>query len=488
MKTIFLMVMASALVAFGQTYEPKSVSGSTAAVATWDGRSGQTLRLTTVDCTSDKAASVIAWRVGQAPLTVAAAAATTVTNLTTLVTAGTQATLAANDVVLIQNAAGAVTNKTVHSVELTTNKLSTVIQPWGTNLAAGATFREKLPTAYTVLAPAASDATALLMSSLTGLAADDVLVLQKGQRVWSDAVAAVATNANFRVPLDGGAPTDLAYGDPAYTRGIATLVLATNAADGTSLHVLSAVGFSNDDPVLIQTARGDMVVVTASTVATTNLTIGAPGFEVVPGDLVWRLTNTCTVGFPTEAGARSIWLTASNGVSTGALVVDPAAETPWMAGIAGAATPASVYLLTLAASFGEAAIAGDKVYKCTTNVYTLLTASGRASTTAVTTNVIGLATGDEVVAFPGTGGAALNRWVASETQILNRVNLTAAVGLAISVGDTIYSSTTQSTPLGAATLRLTGATVLAAPQGRPAILTVDGTTACAINNAVGVYQ
>lgn len=339
---ILLAMMGSALAVQGAQVEARSATGTTSAVVSWSSRGGREVRLLTLDATSDKAASTVQWRMGAAPSTVAVAGWGTNTNVVVFSAAG--GLLASNDIVLLETAAGAVTQRTVWGASLTTNSLATFWTPFRTNLAIGSRILRKLPDAYTVAQPlaAATNATNVVLESAVGLSAGDIIALQRGSTVWTGLVHAVTSNY---------------------------------------LVALKAPGFGED---------------------------------LRDGSEIYRLSPT--------------------------------------------------------------------------NVLGTMTAVGASGTSVVLTNATTLEADDDVVLLPATGGAFLNKYRTQTAQTLAMVSFTAAMGLDLAAGDQVYQTTVQSTPLGATTLRLLSGVVFTAPVGRPAQLTIDGTSACAVNNAVAVYS
>jgi hypothetical protein len=119
-----------------------------------------------------------------------------------------------------------------------------------------------------------------------------------------------------------------------------------------------------------------------------------------------------------------------------------------------------------------------------TNTFRLADTAAKTDYTCLITNIALVPTAGEVVVLqPATGGNFLNQVLTVTTnQTFQSLRFTAAHGVALAVGDLVYATGTNSTPVGAATLRKTGDAVFSAPTARPMSLTVDGTSAVSINN------
>jgi hypothetical protein len=126
MKKIILIssLCAVALVAVAENYFTKSASGSTSCQVNFPAIAGSQGRIAGVVATSDKAASVLSMRSGVAAYSPTVAAALTATNIAINATNG----LALNDLVIIQQPDGTMTNLTVYNVTSYTNlNLTTAI-------------------------------------------------------------------------------------------------------------------------------------------------------------------------------------------------------------------------------------------------------------------------------------------------------------------------------------------------------------------------
>lgn len=485
MKTLSMwagMLALTAAAAMGQEYVSKTASGTTSAAVNFSAQSGA-LRLVSLDATSDKADSVVTWRVGSAPTTVAAAAASNTTNITTYATS-----LAANDVVLIQKADGTVLQKTVFGVVAGTNKQVLLANAIGTNLAVGSTFKRKIGSGFTVLHPVATNATNVIVSGLTGLATNEYVVLRNGRTVYHVQAVGFSTTTAYRQTLVSGVG-EMAVGDAVYNlSGTTTYITNTTlAVDATALHVRRTNGFAANDLILVESKAGPKAVLTVSAASTTNLTVAAgAGFVLTTNDVITLLTNATTILQPNGDQAVTLYTGVTN--RSGVVLVGKPSNGPvWkMATKANAAT-ATVYNLQLGAALNQVVLPGATFYEAT-NTYTLTTAATAAGYQVTVDTVAGLSAGSDVVILPSTGGAFWNTFRTSENILVNTVQLSATTGTALAAGDTLYGTTTQTTPLGNTTLRLSGPALFTAPAGRPAALSINGTSACAINGALGVYQ
>src|SRR5207245_2840585 len=103
--------------ASAQRYETKSASGTSSAQVLFGTDSHLPSRVVSLDVTSDLSSSTLTFQSGLVSYTLTAAATNTATNV---IVSG-YGTLASNDVVIIQTAAGSLTNTTVYSVANSTN-------------------------------------------------------------------------------------------------------------------------------------------------------------------------------------------------------------------------------------------------------------------------------------------------------------------------------------------------------------------------------
>ena len=98
----------------------------------------------------------------------------------------------------------------------------------------------------------------------------------------------------------------------------------------------------------------------------------------------------------------------------------------------------------------------------------------------------GAAAADVVVLFSNATGTGV-RGVVASVQAGVSITLVANLGLALAPGDTVHlMATAGQIPVGAATKEANAPTVFVVHQG-PALLEVDGTSACRINLVAGEF-
>jgi len=129
----------------------------------------------------------------------------------------------------------------------------------------------------------------------------------------------------------------------------------------------------------------------------------------------------------------------------------------------------------------------------------LLTFKGTAKSTTVTATsaanqtvinappYAGAAQNDVVVLFSFATGTGVRGVVASVDAGAGTITLGANLGLALGVGDKVHLMTARGQiPVGNATKEANAPTVFAVHEG-PALIELDGTSACRINLAAGEY-
>jgi hypothetical protein len=471
------LIAASALTAPAQDFYSTNASGTTLASVAFASRPGA-MSLINLDVTSDKAASVITWRAGAALTTAAVAATISASNVTTYASA-----LAANDVVLVQNAAGTVLQRTIWGRTQATNQTVYLDNVIGTNLAVGDTFTRALTNRYTLVADVtATNSTALLTDSTNALAAGSLIYAAPGNVVIKSIVTNVQQVAGLALPVTATA-ADLAPGDLVWLQATNN-ALALGSSSGTNLHVATTNGFAAANTIRIMTATGRSLSRVIYSVALTNLALTvALGTAAVTNDVAYLLGNGTTNLLPAVAGSPSLTLGRTNSLITGStLVCVPSSRDAFAVRVSGLATTGTVKTINLMDPVMRLLSAGTAFYKITNTYTATVVAPGTAQTITVSaTN--GLTAGTDIIISPATGGNFLNKYRLTQPVVVNTVTFTTTNGLAISAGDRIYSTTVSTTPCGAATVRLSGSSLRLAPANAPALLTVDGTSACAINDA-----
>lgn len=118
---------------------------------------------------------------------------------------------------------------------------------------------------------------------------------------------------------------------------------------------------------------------------------------------------------------------------------------------------------------------------------TPVTAASAANQTVVNcVPYAGAAQNDVVVLFSFATGTAV-RGVVTSVQAGVSITLTANIGLALAPGDTVHLMAAKAQiPVGAATKEANAPTVFAVMEG-PALIELDGTSACRINLVAGEY-
>lgn len=280
-------------------YLSKTNSGTTSATVLFPGGNNEA-RVVTLDVTSDKAASVVAWRVGTTEQMLAAPAAIADTNLYFL-----SSTVVSNDVLLVQTAANLVTNYTVYTNVSLTNAQMFLNKPLGTNLAAGDTLKKILTDGYTLSTDASATTTNYVLSTATnGLASNDTLIVYYDGAIKTNRIYSVLSNS-FNVFTTLG--TNLAAGaifyklTNTYTTIIPTTRLDSYVVTGSSTNL------SAGDQVLVLPATGGYFPFTVSTtnqLILSKVTTTAAGFALARDDKAY-LRSTATT---TPVGAATVRL------------------------------------------------------------------------------------------------------------------------------------------------------------------------------------
>jgi hypothetical protein len=138
--------------------------------------------------------------------------------------------------------------------------------------------------------------------------------------------------------------------------------------------------------------------------------------------------------------------------------------------------------ITLSNAF---AFTPQKAHVLTPTLYTNKFTALASATTVILSGSNNLAAADYLVFLPSTGGASLVQIHHAEPYRYQYQNLQATAGLALAAGDRLFVlATAVTTPVGAATLRLMADPVRVFPANTPAVLSIDGTSACAVNTAI----
>ncbi len=481
-----LIALAAGLVAASaQEYVTKNASGSSSATVTFEGRDNP-LRITGVDVTSDKAGSLLAFIYGTTNVTVMKPASSTVSNA--LVTG----TLASNSVCLVQTSNGTTFTRTLSAFVQTpvTNQVITVNNALGTNCAIGDPVYQRLAAFATQLTPSSSNDIRFFLTSTNGIS--------QGDRVSTHAAGtryvAVVTNAqlvtNYSIPTLG-ILNDVAYGDLVYAL-VTNNVLAAGAtaAGGTNLYVTSTNGWTTNTPILIQNADGRRAVRRIITFASgTNIVISQPvlPFALTNNDSLTRLTTVATNMLPANAGAQALVLNAPNLLTAGTnLVIAATNVEPLFGRVLSGPTAYPLCTMDLTTALPVPLVAGSTWHKLT-NTWNLSAAATNTDFTLTVSNSTPPAPGANLLLCPATGGAFPLAVRTTNAVILQSLRFTAAHGVGLNPGDVIWSVSSNTTPVGAASLRVQG-NVFSVGAKRPVQVLIDGTSACSLNNITARYE
>jgi len=434
-----------------------------------------------VDLTSDKAASVGSWRVGTSGYTIAVGATAAQSNLTVY----GLSTLASNDVVLLETAAGSVTNLTVWSNNVSTNYTITLSSVLKTNLAVGDVIRRRHAIGFTLQVPSATNTTNFIVSSTNGLAANDLIVSDRASSISTSAVYSVSTSTNNLLQLAGPAVSSLAIDDQLYEQSTNyALILATSlGATETNMHVATTNNFVANDLVLVESASGAMAVKTVFAVNTTNISLTSSNqFTLAANDRIWRLTtNVYAVNIPSDAGARYVGLSNVAGITTNDILIANPSSGAWRQTATGTVIGSNILTVTTVAALPLALEAGTAFYKLT-NSYVLVTAMASNTDVANVSTATNLTLGDALYLSPAAGGVYRKHFQTTNTLVTSVVTFSTPSALASASGDNLFlAGPAVTTPVGATTVRLQGSALFTAPPGRPAFLTLDGTSTNTIN-------
>lgn len=488
MKTLLIAsaLAVSLLGAAAQEYVTQRASGSTSASVLFEGRDNP-LRLTGIDVTSDKAGSLLTYYYGASNVTVMRPASTAVSNV--LVTGP----IASNTIVLVQTTNGTVFNRTIGGITQTpvTNQIITVNNALGTNCAVGDALYQRLASFATQLTPSTTNSTRFYLTSTNGIT--------QGDRVSTHTVSgrytAVVTNANqvtnFIVPTFG-LVSDVAPGDLVYALVTNTVLAAgATAAGSTNFYVTTTNGWAVNTLVLIRNAEGRAAVRTIiGYAAGTNLLVSQPvvPFALTNDDSFTRLSATYTNMFPVAAGAGALQLNSTNNLSPGTnLVIAATNVEPFLGRMLGTATATTMATMNIMSSLPVPLTPGTTWHKLT-NAWYLAVAATNTDFSLTVSNSTPPAPGTALILTPATGGAfPFSVWTTNPV-IMQSLRFTAAHSVQLNPGDVVWSVSSNTTPVGAATLRLSGESLFAVPAKRPLQVSLDGTSAVSLNSINARYE
>jgi hypothetical protein len=429
---------------------------------------------------------------GAGNATVNRAGADTLTYLFT-----SKVTWASNDLILIQTRNETVKWNQVSTNTTTTNKLITLANPVGTNLAIGDTIKKRLPTGYNFISSFPNDATVyhIPTNGNAVVAANDVLLLDRGPSLplITKSVSSTATSTWAYVTLKTPLPSAVTIGDTIYERSSTNCYITSVTGAGTILNTTNTMGVEAGSFVLVESSAGDLVIREVDSVsANTSITLTAAlGFTPTALDRAWSIsTTTYTTTLGAEPGGASLILSGSSGLASNDVVV--VAATGAQVSLHNlAATPANtnIHRITMSTTFGVAVNPTHQIYKLT-NTHALVLTATNTDYELVLNNATNLTAADGLIVLPVSGGVFANQLSGTGVDFAyTQIGLTGQVGVAVAPGDAVYYvNSTNSLPIGAATVRRDGVAIIAADAGRPMRVVLTGTSACAINAITGVYE
>jgi len=298
-----LMLSALALVAVPDEYVTKTASGSTAATVYFE-PGPRDARLVVTDVTSDKAASVLNWRVGDQQLTILKAVpATVISNLLTTVSATSAYGLNSN--IVSVTSAGVVTAHTAGTNSLVTNGIITLHNPIGTNLAVGDRIRERTSTYYQVTALSSTNLVSVSTNSAITNGNLYLLTGGAGQMITNTLTSYITNGANYELNFTN-VFTNIFNPDRVY---VLTTNLYTNsfvaAASANVVYLEGYAGVTNNDLLVFTPASGGIFASQVNSAAENiyqNQTIAAAtGIALAVGDRLFVLgpNNQTPVGAAT---------------------------------------------------------------------------------------------------------------------------------------------------------------------------------------------
>jgi hypothetical protein len=414
---------------------------------------------------------------------------TATTNLTVTLAANTFTT---NDVLIFQNSAGLVTNKTVTIRANTTNKLVQLTGALATNLAIGDVFYERQATAYTPGHVHAANATTIYLNTTNGLNVDDLLLLDRGSgnKPLTAVIATVAATPRFSVNLNRTLAADVAAGATVHKQLYGTNVtLRLNRDAGETVIMVSATnGMVAATNLLIETTLGRRQIAAIDSISATNVTLAdALDFAVTTNDRVRILGYNTTTVLAQPAGSAALTLTAHTGFAandTVILATTPPARTQF----AGAFTTNNLPTVTLDAAFGAVALPGNRIYELT-NTYTVKRAAEIGARAVVTDTATGLAAGDVIAIVKANNDVSLNR-IAPVTadDISTTLTFATPIGITLGLNDRVWlEGAPANTLIGAATVSREG-TIYSQSTAGPLRVWLSGATACSINSLTVRYR
>ena len=270
-------------------YVTQTASGTTAATVYFE-PGPRDAQLVVADVTSDKAASVLNWRVGGQQVTILKAVPATVTS-NILVSLAATGAYGLNSNIVSVTAAGVVTAHTAGTNSLVTNALVTLHNPLGTNVAVNDRLREITASYYDVTA---TSSTNIVFVATNSTVVNGTVYLLQGRpdQVATNTLTSYTTNgSNYELNFTNA----LAWTPQRVFLLTTNLYTATLASDGTANQLMldTSTGLAAADFVVINPATGGTFIKQVSLAASyiyQNQTISAAtGVALAAGDRLFVL-------------------------------------------------------------------------------------------------------------------------------------------------------------------------------------------------------
>lgn len=269
-----------------------------------------------------------------------------------------------------------------------------------------------------------------------------------------------------------------------------TILKAVPAAGVSNLLTTVGAGFNQNSNLVSVTAAG---VITAHTAGTNKLytnslvTLHNPiGTNLAVSDPV-RERDAAFAVSSTSSSNVMVLATPGTFAAGDKILMMGTPDQAEAQGVLTYATNDGAFTLTVTNGYG---FTPQWVYTLTTNLYTnVFVASYTSSTFVVSNTAAGIAAGDHLVFMPATGGTFVKQVAGVSAYSWQEQWIGAATGIDLAAGDRLFMlAPAVTTPVGSATLRLFGDPVRLLPANVPAVLSIDGTSACAVNAAIVRYQ
>lgn len=461
----------------------KSATGTTSAQVIFPARGGVP-RVVAYDVTADNATNRLYFYAAVSNINLRAV--TTATSTTNAVFDFT--TVSNADVVLFQNESGVLTNKTVYSRTYATNYSVALMAPLGTNLAIGDTFKERLTTVYHPLGTNALTAKSYFLDATNYLAANDVIVLDRGggNALLTGTISALGDTTNAFASFTAPLLADVPPGSTVYRRLYSTNIpVKLNVAASTSHLICATNGMAAGTNLLI-VAKGARQLIDITSIQNTNITLnGTLDFAITTNDSVYILGNSTATITPANASDGALLLASTNGFVAGSdLVIGTALQRQTI----GSIYRTNLHSITLSAAFGPLLQRPNVINKLT-NTFTVKLAADASAAAVIADATTGLTVGDPIIVLPASGGVFANRIApGTSTDITATLNFTSAIGITLGAGSKAWlEGAPANTLVGSATLRRDSAAIYAGRPNSPIRAYLTGASACSINSATVRY-